>query len=67
MLLVGKGIGYYEWFFYFNGEQMCDELIVKIKQDLCCYVKCQLIWFCNKMLVDWINLLEYFELWVLID
>ncbi|QLL40101.1 tRNA (adenosine(37)-N6)-dimethylallyltransferase MiaA [Lactiplantibacillus plantarum] len=67
MLPAGKGIGYHEWFPYFNGEQARDESIANIKQDSRRYAKRQLTWFRNKMSVDWINLLEHPELRASID
>ncbi|MDV0430875.1 tRNA (adenosine(37)-N6)-dimethylallyltransferase MiaA [Lactiplantibacillus sp. DA1] len=64
---AGKGIGYHEWFPYFDGEQSLDETIAAIKQDSRRYAKRQLTWFRNKMTVDWVNLLEHPELRASID
>lgn len=66
-LPAGKGIGYHEWFPYFDGERSLDETVAAIKQDSRRYAKRQLTWFRNKMTVDWVNLLEHPELRASID
>lgn len=52
----GKGIGYREFFKYFEKQQSLDATITAIKQDSRHYAKRQLTWFRNKMNVDWFDL-----------
>ncbi|WP_047999558.1 tRNA (adenosine(37)-N6)-dimethylallyltransferase MiaA [Lactiplantibacillus herbarum] len=60
-LPAGKGIGYHEWFPYFEGASDQQAVIEAIKQDSRRYAKRQLTWFRNKMDVNWISLLEHPE------
>ena len=66
-LPAGKGIGYHEWFPYFEGQRSYEEVVAAIKQDSRRYAKRQLTWFRNKMTVDWVELLEHPELRATID
>ncbi|MBG9980984.1 tRNA (adenosine(37)-N6)-dimethylallyltransferase MiaA [Facklamia sp. DSM 111018] len=44
-----KGIGYKEWFSYFQGEEELETVIAKIQQNSRRYAKRQLTWFRNRM------------------
>lgn len=44
-----KGIGYKEWFSYFQGEEELESVIAKIQQNSRRYAKRQLTWFRNRM------------------
>lgn len=56
---AAKGIGYKEWFPYFNGEKPLEEVFEQIKQNSRRYAKRQLTWFRNRLKdVSWWNLVE---------
>lgn len=44
-----QGIGYKEWFPYFEGDQTKDQVIAQIQQNSRRYAKRQLTWFRNRM------------------
>ncbi|RRK09523.1 tRNA (adenosine(37)-N6)-dimethylallyltransferase MiaA [Lactiplantibacillus garii] len=60
-LPAGKGIGYHEFFPYFEGQRSLAAAVDLVKRDSRHYAKRQLTWFRNKMDVDWVNLLEHPE------
>ncbi|WPC17512.1 tRNA (adenosine(37)-N6)-dimethylallyltransferase MiaA [Pediococcus inopinatus] len=60
-LPAGKGIGYREWYPYFENRVSKDEVIEKIKQNSRHYAKRQLTWFRNKMQVNWFDLVQHPE------
>lgn len=49
MVPGAKGIGYKEWWPYFNGEIDRDEVVARIQQNSRRYAKRQLTWFRNRM------------------
>ncbi len=52
-----QGIGYKEWFPYFEGEQTEDQVIAQIQQNSRRYAKRQLTWFRNRMKQPhWLNM-----------
>lgn len=56
---AAKGIGYKEWFSYFEGRESKAEVIEQIKQNSRRYAKRQLTWFRNRMNgVSWWDLVE---------
>ena len=51
-----RGIGYKEFFPYFNGEKSLDEAVEQLKQNSRRYAKRQLTWFRNRTPVDlWVD------------
>ncbi|WP_412988205.1 tRNA (adenosine(37)-N6)-dimethylallyltransferase MiaA [Pediococcus siamensis] len=60
-LPAGKGIGYREWYPYFNHQLSKTAVIAQIKQDSRNYAKRQLTWFRNKMRVNWFDLIQHPE------
>ncbi|AMV65749.1 tRNA dimethylallyltransferase [Pediococcus damnosus] len=60
-LPAGKGIGYREWYPYFENQISKDEVIEKMKQNSRHYAKRQLTWFRNKMQVNWFDLVQHPE------
>lgn len=57
-LPAGKGIGYKEFYPYFDGEISKDEAIELVKRNSRRYAKRQLTWFRNKMNVVWFDLVN---------
>lgn len=56
---AAKGIGYKEWFPYFNDQQTEEEVVEQIKQNSRRYAKRQLTWFRNRMeKVSWWDLVK---------
>lgn len=54
-----KGIGYKEWFPYFDGTVQFDDALENVKQNSRRYAKRQLTWFRNRMDdVHWFDVLE---------
>lgn len=54
-----KGIGYKEWFPYFEGDISLDEAKEKVKQNSRRYAKRQLTWFRNRMEnVHWFDVFD---------
>lgn len=52
-----QGIGYKEWWPYFNGDQDLDDVIAQIQQNSRRYAKRQLTWFRNRMKnPNWIDM-----------
>lgn len=56
-----QGIGYKEFFPYFDGESELEESIIQVKQNSRRYAKRQLTWFRNRMSVEWWDLVEHPE------
>lgn len=61
-LPAGKGIGYKEFYPYFEHQASFEECIVNVKQNSRHYAKRQLTWFRNKMDVHWFDLVQNFEI-----
>ncbi len=54
-----RGIGYKEWFPYFDGQASLEETIALIQQSSRRYAKRQFTWFRNRLKdIHWYNLLE---------
>lgn len=54
-----RGIGYKEWFGYFNGEITFEEAAEMLKQNSRRYAKRQLTWFRNRMSgIHWFDLVQ---------
>lgn len=54
-----RGIGYKEWFGYFNGEVTFEEATELLKQNSRRYAKRQLTWFRNRMSgIHWFDLVQ---------
>ena len=54
-----RGIGYKEWFGYFNGEVTFAEAAEQLKQNSRRYAKRQLTWFRNRMSgIHWFDLVQ---------
>ncbi len=60
-LVSMQGIGYQEFFKYFDKEQTLEETIELIKKNSRNYAKRQLTWFRNKSSGIWINMEDYDE------
>lgn len=60
-LPAGKGIGYKEFYPYFDHQATLEECIEKVKQNSRHYAKRQLTWFRNKMNVNWFDLVQHFN------
>ncbi len=60
-LPAGKGIGYREWYPYFEKQVTKEAVINLIKQDSRHYAKRQLTWFRNKMTVNWFDVIQHPE------
>lgn len=56
-----RGIGYKEFFPYFDGECSLAAAIDQVKQNSRHYAKRQLTWFRNQIPVNWYNLVEHQE------
>lgn len=57
-LPAGKGIGYREWYPYFENHLSKELVIEKAKQNSRHYAKRQLTWFRNKMDVNWFDIIR---------
>lgn len=57
-----RGIGYKEFFPYFDGECSLAAAIDQVKQNSRHYAKRQLTWFRNQIPVNWYNLVEHQEM-----
>ncbi|MGO3732794.1 MAG: tRNA (adenosine(37)-N6)-dimethylallyltransferase MiaA [Vagococcus sp.] len=55
---ASQGIGYKEFFPYFEGSISLEEAIDKVKQHSRQYAKRQLTWFRNRMSVEWWDLVQ---------
>lgn len=55
---AAKGIGYREFFPYFQGESDLAAVKEQIKQDSRRYAKRQLTWFRNRMAPHWVDLVQ---------
>ncbi|RST89548.1 tRNA (adenosine(37)-N6)-dimethylallyltransferase MiaA [Vagococcus humatus] len=53
-----QGIGYKEFFPYFDGQISLEEAIQQVKQNSRRYAKRQLTWFRNRMTVEWWDILS---------
>lgn len=53
-----QGIGYKEFFPYFEGKETLEEATEQIKQNSRRYAKRQLTWFRNRMNASWWNLVQ---------
>ncbi|MGX7273083.1 tRNA (adenosine(37)-N6)-dimethylallyltransferase MiaA [Enterococcus haemoperoxidus] len=53
-----QGIGYKEFFPYFEGKESLDEAIEQVKQNSRRYAKRQLTWFRNRMNASWWDLVQ---------
>ncbi|MBO0473573.1 tRNA (adenosine(37)-N6)-dimethylallyltransferase MiaA [Enterococcus ureasiticus] len=53
-----QGIGYKEFFPYFEGKETLDEAIEQVKQNSRRYAKRQLTWFRNRMNASWWDLVQ---------
>lgn len=56
-----QGIGYKEFFPYFEGRETLPEVVETIKQNSRRYAKRQLTWFRNRMSVQWFDLIQHPE------
>ncbi len=57
-LPAGRGIGYKEFYAYFDGKEEFSEAVEEIKKNSRHYAKRQLTWFRNKMDVKWFDVLN---------
>ncbi|MBO0482882.1 tRNA (adenosine(37)-N6)-dimethylallyltransferase MiaA [Candidatus Enterococcus courvalinii] len=55
---ASQGIGYKEFFPYFNGQDSLAEVVEQIKQNSRRYAKRQLTWFRNRLTAQWFDLIE---------
>ncbi|MHC5215449.1 tRNA (adenosine(37)-N6)-dimethylallyltransferase MiaA [Enterococcus sp. LJL128] len=55
---AAQGIGYKEFFPYFQGKISLEEAVEQVKQNSRRYAKRQLTWFRNRMQANWINLIQ---------
>ena len=55
---ASQGIGYKEFFPYFNGQNSLEEVAEQIKQNSRRYAKRQLTWFRNRLTAQWFDLVE---------
>ncbi|OJH00087.1 tRNA dimethylallyltransferase [Enterococcus termitis] len=53
-----QGIGYKEFFPYFEGKETLEEAIAQVKQNSRRYAKRQLTWFKNRMKANWWDLVQ---------
>ncbi|MBO1308437.1 tRNA (adenosine(37)-N6)-dimethylallyltransferase MiaA [Enterococcus sp. 669A] len=58
---AAQGIGYKEFFPYFEGKISLEQAIEDVKQQSRRYAKRQLTWFRNRMPVHWFNLVQHPE------
>ncbi|MGM0213304.1 tRNA (adenosine(37)-N6)-dimethylallyltransferase MiaA [Enterococcus sp. AZ109] len=56
-----QGIGYKEFFPYFEGKISLDQAIEEVKQKSRRYAKRQLTWFRNRMPVNWFDIVQHPE------
>lgn len=56
-----QGIGYKEFFPYFDGRETLEEATEQVKQNSRRYAKRQLTWFKNRMDASWWNLVQFPE------
>ena len=54
-----QGLGYKEFFDYFDGEMSLGETVDKVKRDTRRFAKRQLTWFRREKEVVWLNKKEY--------
>ena len=54
-----QGLGYKEFFDYFDGRMTLEDTIDKIKKDTRHFAKRQLTWFRREKEVIWLNKKEY--------
>ena len=54
-----QGLGYKEFFDYFDGEMSLEETVDKVKRDTRRFAKRQLTWFRREKEVVWLNKKEY--------
>lgn len=57
-LPAGKGIGYKEFYPYFEGRISLADAVAEVKKNSRHYAKRQLTWFRNKMNVHWFDLVQ---------
>lgn len=57
-LSAAKGIGYKEFYEYFEGKISLDDAIALVKRNSRRYAKRQLTWFRNKMDVNWFDIIQ---------
>jgi tRNA dimethylallyltransferase len=55
----GKGIGYKEFYPYFEDKITLEEAVLAVKQNSRRYAKRQLTWFRNKMDVNWFDIVQH--------
>lgn len=55
---AAQGIGYKEFFPYFDGQESLAEAVEKVKQQSRRYAKRQLTWFKNRMSANWWDLVQ---------
>ena len=60
-LVSMQGIGYKEFFDYFEGKETLDETIDKIKKDTRHFAKRQMTWFRREKEVIWMDKGDYGE------
>ena len=58
-LVSMQGLGYKEFFDYFDGRMTLEDTIDKIKKDTRHFAKRQLTWFRREKEVIWLNKKEY--------
>ena len=58
-LVSMQGLGYKEFFDYFDGRMTLEETVEKIKRDTRHFAKRQLTWFRREKEVIWLNKKEY--------
>lgn len=51
-----KGIGYRQWYDYFNGHKSVEEVTSEIQKCSRQFAKRQYTWFNNQMKVNWVNM-----------
>ena len=54
-----QGLGYKEFFDYFDGRMTLEDTVDKIKKDTRHFAKRQLTWFRREKEVIWLNKKEY--------
>lgn len=66
-LVSMQGLGYKEFFDYFDGRMTLEETVEKIKKDTRHFAKRQLTWFRREKEVIWLNKKEYEQEEALLD
>lgn len=66
-LVAMQGLGYKEFFDYFDGRMTLEETVEKIKKDTRHFAKRQLTWFRREKEVIWLNKKEYEQEEALLD